>query len=393
MRTKVSSLPGLLMVVTTLGVFTSSACSSDEKLPLEEASTDDERTNDDSRSGDTSGNNDTNGNNDSDATSDSDSPVTSDPTDEGPFGTVIGVGCTRDSDCESPTRCVREDASFRGSIPGSGICTLPCETHDECGAIDGLAYCAPLGAPTDEALAAAGDDELPEGSALFCVSACPFGAQTSKCGDLSTSTCIPIDEEVLVSDTGEEFLFGLCSPLCSSDTDCERNEYCDVGWGYCLPERARGKASGEQCDLEANECAGGFCLAIDDALPYGVCADPCNLHLDTIACGGEPGEDARLGCYPHLFLDPPSAQNDLGQCLPLCEVDADCPKALACFIDEEGIFLEQYGRSGMCFPTDESVADAIEELETPAAPSTSAPNETSVPPSETSDTSAADAGL
>lgn len=387
MRMKVSLLPGLLMVVTSLGALTSIACSSDEQLPLEETSTDD-----------------------SDATSNSDSQVTSDTTDGIPPGTVVGVGCTRDSDCESPTRCVREDSSFRGSIPGGGICTVPCETHDECGAIDALAYCVPLGAPTDEALAAAGDDELPEGSALFCVAACPFGAQTSKCGDLSTSTCIPVDDEVLVSDTGEEFLFGLCTPLCSSDRDCERGEFCDVGWGYCLPERPQGKASGEQCNLDANECAGGFCLDIDTALPYGVCADPCNLHLDTIVCGGEPGDDARLGCYPHLFIDPLSALNDLGQCLPLCDVDADCPPALVCYIDDEGVFLEQYGRQGMCFPTDESVAEAIEELDTPAAPSTSAPDETSppstsapdetsapgetsAPPGDTSDTLAADAGL
>lgn len=384
MRMKVSSLPGLLMVVTSLGAFTSTACSSDENLPTEENSTNDDRS-DGSRS------------DGSDATRDSDDTLTSDPTDEVPFGTVIGIGCTRDSDCEAPTRCVREDASFRGSIPGTGICTMPCETHDECGAVDAISYCVPLGVPTDEALAAADDDELPEGAALFCVAACPFGAQELKCGDLATSTCIPLDDGVSVTDTGEEFIFGLCSPLCSSDADCERNEYCDVGWGYCLPDRPKGKALGEACNEGADdECAGAFCL-------FGVCADPCNLHPDTLICaGGEPGKDARFGCYPHLLTELPSAQNDLGQCLPLCDEDTDCPDALVCYTDD--IVSQLYGRGGTCFPAEDTSAGPNDETST-TAPSSSSPSGTTAPPetsapetsapetSATSDTLAADAGL
>lgn len=354
-----SSSVSIAALMGVLGLLVAPGCGGDEPIKDAEPDTSGD-TSDTSAEESTAGNN-----TDSETTGTTPVSSTSDPTtDEVPFGTAVGIECTEDSDCESPLTCVRTDDSFRGALPGTGVCTMPCESNEECQGIDEIAYCAVLGAPTDEALAAAGEDELPDGTALFCVQACPFGAAVMKCDGLATSTCVPIDEQASVTEDGSEFVFGLCSPMCSDDGDCDGDEYCDTSWGYCMPEAPEGKAPGEQCDPTAGEteCAGGFCLGIDAALPYGTCSRSCNFHPDSVVCGGEPGTDARSGCYPHLFTPLLSSQNDLGQCLPLCDSDSDCPDALACDLSETEVFLEIYGRSGMCFPTEESVAEAVEAL-------------------------------
>ncbi len=296
------------------------------------------------------------------------------PTSDLPFGTAVGIECTEDSDCASPLSCVRTDDSFRGSLPGTGVCTMPCDTDDACVAVDQLAICDVIGAPTDEAIAAAGEGELPEGMARYCLQMCPFGAATEyKCDSLATFTCAPIQAGTFVVEDGTEIQLGACYPICGGDDDCDANEYCDTISGMCVESPRTGKALGERCDLasEALECAGGLCLGIAEELPYGVCSASCNIHPDTVVCDGEPGPDAEFVCFGSLVSEVPSSLNDVGQCLAMCDTDDDCPTAFACDLE---IDVTSLGRSGLCWPTEESIANAVEELGSDAgAPITTEP--------------------
>lgn len=308
-------------------------------------------------------------------TSDAVSSGTGAVTDEIPVGTAVGIGCTEDTDCASPLTCLRADDSFRGALPGTGVCSMPCESDEACQDVDALAYCEAIGAPTDEALAAASTDELPEGAARFCLQACPFGADSSyKCDGLSNFTCTPVDETILTADDGTEFQFGLCVPLCADDDDCETGESCDPRSGLCVDAPRAGKALGEQCDLQAqvSECAGGICMGIAEELPYGICSEACNLHPDTIVCDGEPGPDAEFACYSALFTPIPSSLNDLGQCLAMCDTDEDCPTAFACDTEIDATAL---GRTGLCWPTEESIANAVDALTNDAGAGPADPSE------------------
>lgn len=280
-----------------------------------------------------------------------------------PAGTAVGIACTDNADCTSPLTCVRTDDSFRGALPGTGVCTMPCTADTECQAVDLYGFCDLVGAPTPEAIAATAEGEIPEGMAPYCLQACPFGLSATKCDALATFACTPIEAEVTETTDGS-FQFGLCLPLCSGDDDCESNEHCDATWGLCVPEESEGKGLGEKCDPEAveSECAGGFCIGISADLPYGLCTAPCNVHPDTIVCGGEPGTDAEFGCFSNLFTELGSTVNDLGQCLPLCSVDDDCPDAFACDLSGADTLSQVYGRDGVCFPTDDSIAEAVSAL-------------------------------
>lgn len=277
---------------------------------------------------------------------------------------TVGVSCTRDDDCPSPLSCIRTDDSFRGAIPGSGICTMPCETSEQCQAVDGFGICSLLGAPTDEAISNASAEELPEGLSGYCLQWCPYGVSTDyKCNGLGTSACFPpSDDTVITANDGTEFQEGVCVPICSSDADCEDGEFCDAGWGLCVPDEVEGKELGEKCDpdAETRECKSGFCLGIAEEVPFGICTSWCNVHADTIVCNGTPGTDAEFGCFSNLFTPVASALNDVGQCLPLCNTDDDCPDALACDLSDPDTLTEIYGRPGMCFPTEESIAEASE---------------------------------
>lgn len=279
-------------------------------------------------------------------------------------GTAVGIACDQDSDCLSPLTCVREDESFRGSFPGTGVCTMPCTSDEQCQAVDSFGFCDLVGAPTDEALAAAGTDQIPEGMAPYCLQACPFGLGVYKCDSLATSSCTPIEAEVVTATDGSQFQFGLCLPICSGDSDCQSGQECDSAWGLCVEAKREGLPVGEKCDPEnaGGDCESGICLSISADLPYGICTAPCNVHADTIVCGGEPGPDAKFGCFSNLFTELQSSINDLGQCLALCDADEDCPDALACDLRAATSLPDVYGRSGVCFPTSESVAAAVDAL-------------------------------
>jgi hypothetical protein len=271
-----------------------------------------------------------------------------------PFGEAIGVGCEQDTDCIAPLTCLRQDPSFRGQIPGTGICTMPCTDDTTCLAVDQLGVCAYIGAPTDADFAATPEGEVPPGVASYCMQLCPYGDASYKCGDLTTFTCAPTAEELTAN-----VLLGICLPLCFEDENCAGGEHCDTASGLCLPEDSEGKALADNCDpsLDDPGCAEGFCFGVSET--EGFCSTNCNARPETIICGGgEPGPDAVATCYPELNVyvategQVLTAYGDLGQCWPLCDDNADCPAGLQCdtsLAEEEALT----GRKGLCFDLSE----------------------------------------
>ena len=368
MRLKLSSWSGSSLFLSSLfGVvgLLAASCGGDEPVSgTANTSTPDDTEPDAAGPGESNGGNETGGGNGDDTSSTtSPTPTTSDNTlPDTPAGTAVGIACTDNSDCDSPLTCVRTDDSFRGALPGTGICTMPCTSDSECQAVDLYGFCDLIGAPTDAAIEATAQGDIPEGMAPYCLQACPFGLSAAKCDALPTSACTPIEAAVTETTDGA-FQFGLCLPLCSGDDDCEDGERCDPTWGMCVDEVRGGKGLGEKCDPAADaECSGGLCIGISEELPYGLCTAPCNFHPDTIVCGGEPGTDAEFGCFSNLFTELVSTRNDLGQCLPLCDADDDCPDAFACDLSAADTLPEFYGRTGVCFPTEESIAEAVSAL-------------------------------
>lgn len=289
-----------------------------------------------------------------------------------PFGEVIGIGCKNDSDCTAPTKCIRRDDSFAGSIPGTGICTMPCEVDADCVAVDGIAYCDYIGHASAETIENTPDGEIPEGFTMMCMQLCPFGqADPFKCGGLDNFMCVPLESVVRADDNGQnQFVLGGCAPVCHADTDCDDGEVCDFGWGLCVPEveAPAGKGIGETCKLgEEDECASGFCLEIAEELDVGVCTAACNFQLDVLVCGGEAAESAVAGCLGSVFTPINSSVGDMGQCIPLCDTTEDCPTGLACDLTEPELTTQYYGRPGFCFTTEESIADALANTPTPDA--------------------------
>jgi hypothetical protein len=285
--------------------------------------------------------------------------------DTGPFGTVIGVSCEEDADCVAPTKCIRTHESFDGALPGTGVCTMPCESSTDCSAVDSFSYCDYVGSATQEAIENVAEGELPVGLGYMCMQGCFYGQpDETKCGGLSTFACYPLDDVVRADSTGEfEYMIGGCTPLCHADSDCQDGEACDIFWGVCVESAREGKAIGELCNVDAveSECASEMCLSIADELSMGICTAFCNFHPDATVCGGEIDDNASAGCVGSLSTPIASSVGDRGQCIPLCDDDADCPTGLACSLDEPELTQQYYGRSGFCFPTDESIAEALEE--------------------------------
>lgn len=302
-----------------------------------------------------------------------------------PLGEVIGIGCENDGDCTAPTRCIRSDDSFAGAIPGTGICTMPCEVNADCTAVDGFAYCDYIGHASAETIEDTPEGEIPEGFTTVCMQLCVFGqADATKCGGLDTFTCVPLEDVVRSDASGQsQFMLGGCMPICHADTDCPEDTVCDVGWGLCVDEEPAGKAVGETCDVNAeqSECASGYCLGIAAELDVGVCSGACNFHPDVAVCGGEPGESAVAGCLGSLVTAIESSVGDLGQCIPLCDTSEDCPTGLACDLSEPDSTVQYYGRPGFCFPTEESIADALDDMPNPD-PEDAGTDETSDEPSD-----------
>lgn len=260
---------------------------------------------------------------------------------------VIGVPCDDDTDCQDGLTCLTESDS--GTLPRGGICTSPCSDNQGCWDYDTFSLCVALG--------------VSEGSDMYCVQACTFGASyADKCFDSAVQTCYPVSNEPLEDGT----FIGACYPQCRNDDDCASGTFCDTASGLCLEEELPGKAVGEICDVSAGEgeCGqGGACMGIAEGITTGFCTSVCNFHPETIICGSESvGPDAQAACIPNLqildALGVPSSVNDVGQCLPLCDVDDDCPTGMVCDVSDPEL-IDVVGRAGMCWFDQAAIDDAL----------------------------------
>ncbi len=252
---------------------------------------------------------------------------------------------------------------------------MPCTSDATCLAVDTFGICAAIGAPTEEDVANAGEDALPNGVAGYCMQACYYGDPVEKCGELPEFTCAPTSDTITTS-----VLLGICLPLCYEDANCQDGEHCDTGSGLCVPENGEGKAVGDDCDPSAEDpgCAEGYCVAMTETV--GFCTTNCTVRPETIICNGaEPGPDAKATCYANIdvYFGTDGAvltsYGDLGQCWPLCDEDADCPTGLVCDISSEDAQAVT-GRQGLCFlpaeTADAGAADASTPEETSSDVST-----------------------
>lgn len=133
-------------------------------------------------------------------------------------------------------------------------------------------------------------------------------------------------------------------PQCGSDEDCDGRS-CDLAQGTCLTERAPGLAIGAACNTDG-ECAGGVCSAFPSGTSF--CSAPCSFN--SLGCGyGSDADPREAACVAAWFnTDGVSeGRQDLGLCLELCYVTADCTQQdWSCDTSQGG----PVGSGGVCIP-------------------------------------------
>jgi len=221
----------------------------------------------------------------------------------------LGAKCAADAQCTGGLKCLSATTDIVMGTPGSfpnGICTADCSTD--------LMACAPFGG-----LCVNFDDPNAAMPKRICLENCTLGTPADtdvKCNNRLDVACGPVSATRTA-----------CLPLCGSDADCGGRK-CGAG-GFCEDKARTGIPLGGVCDSNAMDpgCAGGLCLSVTDGSSEGICTGICVLGtLETCdwrrtpVAGGPP-----VGtCWAPL--DKGGGGGDFGFCLPLCDVDGDCPK-------------------------------------------------------------------
>jgi Cys-rich repeat protein len=212
----------------------------------------------------------------------------------------IGMPCQNDADCAGNLRCLtaQSDPFGVGGGPAGGYCSMPCDGPDQC---PGDGVCATLTA---------------SGGALCLRGGCIEGAPNScgrtqvECVDIGVPVCLP----ACTSDEGcgdRVCNGGLCSEApvaeCSTDTDCEDGEVCDVPNGSCEPAPEPTCSADSECEAdEICDVPSGECVAA----PPPPCTSDAQCATGE-ACDVQSGECVAL---------PPTE----------CTADADCATGLLC---------------------------------------------------------------
>ncbi|MCU0657664.1 MAG: hypothetical protein MUF64_21095 [Polyangiaceae bacterium] len=227
----------------------------------------------------------------------------------------MGIECVDDSDCGGGY-CIREDGPEYGNGlgPANGICAPDCSawlalSEEE---QEKAVY------PCDPGYDIANATELPKALCLrysedgqplkgYCTQLCEFGspefqglvsnlgqAAGGKCQNRADMACNPRSNQ----ETGDFLGFSLCSPMCSSDDQCNDGRSCDRQTGLCTATKNTKKKNGELCtvtaDPEAEGECDGLCLRLYDAddptVPEakknrGICFDLCSYGT-LESCGG-----------------------------------------------------------------------------------------------------------
>jgi hypothetical protein len=205
-------------------------------------------------------------------------------------------------------------------------------------------------------LSACGDpDDDPATQNNICIALCQPGNPNLNCVIGRPQLCAPINEAGTL---------GGCFPSCTSNAACGEGRVCDIGTGLCADAVGEGGGLGAPCTqaTEEADCAGNICLefGLDDGTTVGFCSATCTF-LALAGCGFEADEPSatRGAACLQPALDPPSP-GDLGFCLPLCDVDADCAQE-GWVCDPEffpAALAEELGRAGSCIPPELATSGA-----------------------------------
>jgi hypothetical protein len=251
---------------------------------------------------------------------------------------IVGARCDADTACAGGALCMRaDDTLYLGAGgPAGGYCTLPCADTADCTALDGASSCQPIGA---------------EGSS-YCVRTClskdPEPGE-AKCLNRTDVVCRSVAAAGVVLVAAERQP-GLCVPRCGSDSECPVGTFCRVEAGICAALQAPGLVLGSACEFDT-DCQGNSCEDRVDGI--GTCTSPCVLG-SLAGCGYAREDSSRDGaCLTPVVSAGPFSEGagDLGFCLEMCDVDADCARAAAegwvCTLLSAGL-VEFFGRAGAC---------------------------------------------
>lgn len=243
---------------------------------------------------------------------------------------LVGRQCTEDAQCGAGLSCFEAASNeFFGGGPAGGYCTVQCASTAECTAIDPLTQC----------------------EAGLCLRTCrsmdPTSVAENKCLSRHDVVCQSAAYLSIEEFTGLRQP-GLCLPQCGSDQDCGGGRFCDLARGVCASTRPSGAAVGERCEVDG-DCLGGRCLT--DGPDERFCTSPC-VFGQPVGCGeGAAVSPRNVACLAPVIRGFVSSEGigDVGFCLEVCDVDADCAQAATrdwvCLPDAEA---ERFGRSGLC---------------------------------------------
>lgn len=244
-------------------------------------------------------------------------------------GAPLASGCVEDADCSSGHCISATSGEIDGGSPQGGLCTLPCQAHEDCVGLDDQgAYC----------------HELADGEG-YCLLRCPRGSdqpKSAKCWGRNELGCHRVESK------------DLCLPACVSDAACGPGMFCNFGTGLCQASpMSDGAPIGTSCSLaQAGQCATGLCagrLNVADGFSNNAlqCTGYCTLGSTAPNCGGAGGIGVCLNSYSVLgygTLGP----GDMGQCVPLCDCGDQCRSSACAEMTSTGESI--YGRPGWCFP-------------------------------------------
>ena len=257
----------------------------------------------------------------------------------------LGLKCSTDAQCGTGFVCATASGSTIGSGgPQDGMCTLACQTSNDCEAVQPGAACFNFG--TDSA------------TKLYCLAACQQGGDASalptKCQGRDDFACIDL-RDAATSNVPDPF----CLPLCTSDEKCGAGLFCNKGSGLCTKTKPTGDPVGTDCNPAATtDTCEGFCIrtTADGVTPQkGTCTEFCAGFFDCQYKGSKPGG---LCGGP---LSDTFGVLDLGYCLPSCNCTGDCtfPGDLCrkWVLPDESSIATSLGTDGLCYP---QVSDSVE---------------------------------
>jgi hypothetical protein len=224
---------------------------------------------------------------------------------------IVGARCASDGDCAGGAFCMTASGNdFLGQGgPAGGYCTFACNATAECTELDPSSVCSPVG-PDDSSV---------------CIRTClskEADPGEAKCLNRTDVACESVVTQGIEPFTADRQL-GFCAPRCGSDDECPAGRVCHRQGGVCTDLPAPGAPVGSACGVDT-DCDGRACE--DQVDGVGVCTANCVLgSLSGCGFGGsaEPREAACVipAISAGRFSEGPG---DLGLCLELCDVDADC---------------------------------------------------------------------